>query len=196
MKENVIPFHRDADRQDLPLSDAAVACACATGDGAAITMLFDRFHHSVARYISRLLGAWDVEDLVQATFLEVLRGNSRYDGRASVTTWLFAIATNIVRHHRRTDRRKLRLVAAMTHEAPPSHADVADRVDVARQLERAEELLAGLGTSQREAFVLCVLEGCSAREAATILGTSEGAVWKRVCKARAAIRDNLREEAP
>ncbi|MBU1240487.1 RNA polymerase sigma factor [Myxococcota bacterium] len=196
MKDNIIPFLREDEGTPLPLSDEAIARACSTGDAAAITILFERFNPNVARYISRLLGTFDVDDLVQATFLEVLRGKTQYDGRASVTTWLFAIATNIVRHHRRTDNRKLRLMAAISRDIKSPSRDASHNLDSARQLERVRALLLELSDTQREAFVLCILEGYSAREAAQVLGTSEAAVWKRVCKARAKIRGRILEETP
>lgn len=170
-----------------PLSDEALARACAGGDPGAVSALFDRFRGPVARTIHRLVsGGSDVEDLVQSTFLEVARGNSVWDGRASVLTWLLAIATNVVRHHRRSTGRRIRLVSALTWARP---AEIAtNRAEARIELGRAERALGALGDDLREAFVLCQLEGLSARDAADVLGTSEAAVWVRVSKARKAIR--------
>jgi RNA polymerase sigma-70 factor, ECF subfamily len=193
-EKKIIPIRRETPKSATPLSDASIAVACGTRDPAAITILFDRFHHKVGRYISRLIGSVNVEDLVQSTFVEVVRGGTVYDGRASVTTWLFAIATNIVRHHRRSFARKKRLTNALKMEPTPSMQNFDDNLDTVRKIEKANEILMELSLSQREAFVLCVLEGQSAKETAEILGTSESAVWKRVCKARATIRRKVLED--
>jgi RNA polymerase sigma-70 factor, ECF subfamily len=181
---------RQAPRTDPPLSDEALARGCAGGDPAAIAALFDRFRRPVARYIYRMIGGGpDVDDLVQATFLEIARGQSRYDGeRAVVLTWLFAIATNVVRHYRRSVGRRGRLLAAMAEARPPRSKTFDEGVEDRRQLECAQRALTSLSDELREAFVLCELEGLSAKEASDVLGATESAVWKRVSNARKAIR--------
>jgi RNA polymerase sigma-70 factor (ECF subfamily) len=186
MGEDVLRL-RSRGQSAPPLSDEALARACAGGDPGAVSALFDRFRGPVARTIYRLVGGGsDVEDLVQSTFLEVARGKSVWDGRASVLTWLLAIATNVVRHHRRATGRRLRLVSAMTWAQAQERG--SGRPEARIELARADKALADLGDELREAFVLCQLEGLSAREAAQALGTSEAAVWVRVSKARKAIR--------
>lgn len=188
---------RRVDAQSEPaLTDEAIARACGAGDAAAIGQLFDRFQRPVARYVHRSIGGGpDVEDLVQATFVEVARGGTIYDGRASVLTWLFAIATNVVRHHRRSKARRTRLMVAVA-EARPADAASAERlVSARRQIDRAQAALDSLADELREAFLLCDLEGISARDAGAILGVSEAAVWKRASRAREAIRRVIEGES-
>jgi RNA polymerase sigma-70 factor, ECF subfamily len=184
------PMHSDTRRTDDEL-----ARACASGDTSAISELFDRFYRPVARYLQRLSFApAEVEDLVQQVFVEVVRGKARYDGRASVTTWLFAIATNIARHHRRASGRRLRLMASLAASGRGAATPTTEgRVSARDELRRAQLALEALSSELREAFVLCELEGFSAREAGGIVGASEGAVWKRVSKARRAIRRQVLE---
>jgi len=178
------------------MSDEAIALACASGDPAAIGELFQRFRRPVARYIHRLVGGGpDVEDLVQATFMELARGRSNYDvDRARVSTWLFGIATNIVRHHRRAAGRRSSLRTAFARLIPSPSADPSHLADTRRQLERAHSALMELPEDQREAFVLCELEGLSAKDAGVVLGATETAVWKRVSKARRTVRDKVSRE--
>lgn len=173
------------------MSDEALARACITGDAAAVGLLFDRFHPRIARYLGRLVRHDEVEDLLQQTFLQVARSKTAYDGRAAVSTWLMAIATNVVRHHRRTMGRRRKLESALAHAHDDAYRDVARDVDSKRKLAAAKRALMALSPKLREAFVLCELEGCSAREAGEILGASEAAVWKRVSKARKAIRHEV-----
>jgi len=181
---------RSARRTDPPASDEALALACAHGDAQAISALFERYRRPVARYVHRLLGgSLDVEDVVQSIFLEVARGKSTYDvNRASVLTWLFAIATYVVRHQRRSQGRRHRLLTALRWASPSSPVDPGANFDVRRRVEQAKHALEQLSPKLREAFVLCELEGLSAAEAGAVLGISEVAVWKRVSKARKFIR--------
>ncbi len=172
------------------LSNEAVAAACSTGDPAAVAELFDRYHQSVTRFLSRSVGqAADVEDLLQATFMEVARGRTRFDGRSAVLTWLLGVAANVARHHIRTKARQSRLRAAFSVATSAQTQAAPDQaVEARRALLRVQRALEALPVERRLAFVLCEIEGLSAREAATVLGTSESAVWKRVSDARKALR--------
>ena len=112
-KSNLVALRQPAGSHQ-PLSDEAVALACASGDSAAVAELFDRFHKPVARYLCRILvDRGEVEDCLQATFLEVARGKTGYQARSSVSTWLFGIATNVVRHQARSAGRRARLGQAL-----------------------------------------------------------------------------------
>lgn len=197
MTARVVRIRKPADR-DAAWSDEAVAHACVSGDPAAITELFERFHPRVTRYLSRALGGGpDVEDLVQATFLEIARGGCRFDGRSAVSTWLLGVATNAVRHHLRSTTRRRGMLDAVAieraGEAEPAHGDA---VDARIALRRAQEVLAALPEEQRLAFILCELEGVKASDAARLLETTESAVWKRVSDARRILRLTLGEGEP
>ena len=107
---DVIPLRPgpSAQARTSALSDEGLARACGAGDPAAIGELFDRFQPRVTRYLRRLLPDDAVEDALQAVFLEVARGTAVFDGRAAVSTWLFASATNVARHERRSFARRRR----------------------------------------------------------------------------------------
>src|SRR5690242_580555 len=94
------------------LSSADLVAACATGDRQALGELFERFSVPVYRFLSRLVGAGEesLDDLVQATFLQVLRSAAKYRQEAAVQTWIFAIAVNVVRHHCRSEGRRRSLL--------------------------------------------------------------------------------------
>lgn len=191
MKSNLVAIKQPA-APEPALSDEAVALACAGGDPAAIAELFDRFRHAVARYLSRVLAnPHDVEDCLQATFLEVARGTARFAGRSSASTWLFGVATNVARHHARSAGRRSRLSGALVLVGDDEAAPPEGALDARRRLERLRRALGSLSEERREAFVLCELEGLSAREAAEALGVAETAIWKRVSDARRLLRDEL-----
>jgi RNA polymerase sigma-70 factor, ECF subfamily len=175
------------------LSDEALVSAAGAGDRAALGALFDRFATDVYRFLARIAGAYaaDLDDLVQATFLEAYRGSARFTRRSAVRTWLFGIAVNVVRHHHRSEGRRtatLHKLATVSGRAQTQPDAAAERGQLVEHLERA---LATLAPPLREAYVLCVIEELSAKEAASALGTSEGSVWRRVHEARAAIRSAL-----
>jgi RNA polymerase sigma-70 factor (ECF subfamily) len=91
----------------------------------------------------------DAEDLTQQTFERALRAWGRYDpGRASVRTWLLAIASNLLIDHHRSDRRDLHspLDEQADHPAPPIQPDLGLEPELAGALSqlsgRERELIA------------------------------------------------------
>jgi len=179
-------------------SDEAVALACTSGDPEALAELFDRYHECVTRYLSRIVStSADVDDLVQVTFLELARRQAQYNGTSSVRSWLFGIATNVARHHFRAQTRRKNLAVAfgMLGIKPPAETTGA-ALDARAALGVVQQTLDALPENQRVAFVLCEVEGLSAREAAHALGASETAVWKRVSDVRKALIRVLRETDP
>jgi RNA polymerase sigma-70 factor (ECF subfamily) len=134
-----------------------------------------------------------VEDLVQSTFLEVVGQRARYDGRSSVKTWLFAIATNIVRRHRRATARRWKLAWLLASVEPRIDESLSSQLDARRDVERVRTAFAALSEKARLAFLLCEVEGFSAKEAGQVLGSNEVTVWKRVSDARKALARASRE---
>jgi RNA polymerase sigma-70 factor (ECF subfamily) len=97
--------------QDL---DATVAAA-RTGDEEAFGRLVERFTPELQVHCYRMLGSLDdAEDTVQDVFLQAWRALPRFEGRASIRTWLYRIATNACLARRRRDDRRGRLLAAST----------------------------------------------------------------------------------
>jgi RNA polymerase sigma factor (sigma-70 family) len=180
------------------LSDEALVSAAAARDSAALGALFDRFAADVHRFLGRIAGRYaaDLDDLVQATFLEVYRSSARFDRRSSVKTWIFGIAVNVARHHRRSEGRRRATLQRFSTIGGGSQARPDAAIDRNRQLERLAHALDDLSEPLRVAYVLCVVEELTAREAATALDTSEGTVWRRVHEARAELRRRLAGGAP
>jgi len=143
----------------------------------------------------------DLDDLVQVTFETVPRAARRFDGRAQVKTWLFGIATNIVRHHVRSEIRRKRftenVAAAAAAASPrPGTADAAAEVFERERATRLREAILALPPRLREAFLLVYVEGVPGREVAVALGVREGTVWNRLHQARALLRESLAGEGP
>jgi RNA polymerase sigma-70 factor (ECF subfamily) len=175
-------------------TDDALLTAYAHGDSDALGELYDRHHRAVYRFLFRLTGgsAADLDDLAQATFVEVARSAARFDGRSAVTTWLFGIAVNVARHHRRGMAR-LRRVVAEPGEDRPSDVPGADRPDdnaERRQiLSRVASAIEHLSDDLREVFVACEIEDLPGRDVASMLGIPEGTLWRRLHEARKKVRE-------
>lgn len=180
------------------MSDEGLLAACAVGEMVALGVLFDRYHKAVRCFLDGLLGSYrsDLEDIVQATFLEVHRSAARFHQRSQVKTWIFGIALNVARHHARHETRRSRWsesLAAQPTEGPARPDELAERRDRLRKIAAALE---SLPQEPREVLVLCDVEGLRGVEVAEILGVPEGTVWRRLHEARKALRARLKEGAP
>lgn len=159
------------------------------GDAAAFDALFARYARPMHAYLWRLTGdRASVEDLVQATFLSLVRARNRYRGGARFRPWLYAIATNAARdHHRRRRGDPLagsgELPQALATEEPPLE-DAGLRAAVRRALAQLPE-------NQRLAVVLLRFEELSVAEIAELLETSEGAVKLRAHRGYERLRELL-----
>src|SRR5262245_47545714 len=95
--------------------------------------LFDAYARALHRYLARRVGAETAHDRVSETFLVALNQRHGYDPRrGAVRSWLYGIATNLLRRHVREEVRALRATAraAGLGTAEPGHdGRVADRVD-------------------------------------------------------------------
>lgn len=131
------------------------------------------------------------EDAVQETFVRAWRGSARYDPAvASLRTWLFAIARNVVIDALRARAVRPRLVEA-AGDVPAS--DDAEQVLLRLQL-RAE--LDRLSPDQRTAVEQIAVLGRTSRDVAAALGASESTVRSRLAAGLRRLRTALHEEGP
>jgi RNA polymerase sigma-70 factor (ECF subfamily) len=194
----VIPLRRPeppapVQSEDEKLSDAALVAALAVGDNAALGVLFDRHHRGVFAFLSRLAGTdhRDLDDLVQATFLEALRSAKRYRGDSPVHRWLFGIAANVVRHHVRSEIRRKSFqtrLAIQPRRAPTEPSAVAEREQLVQRVRSAVD---NLPHKQKVVYTMCELEETPGVEVAKILDMREGTVWRLLYQARLALRAAL-----
>jgi RNA polymerase sigma factor (sigma-70 family) len=127
------------------------------------------------------------EDLVADTFERAMRGRRRFDRRrGSETTWLYAIALNILRDHGR--RRAAETRALERHG--PAHPDVAapEAIEQESDLHRA---LAALSDEEREAIALRFGADMRVPEIARLQGERLTTVEGRVYRALRKLRDEL-----
>jgi RNA polymerase sigma-70 factor (TIGR02960 family) len=207
------------------LGEATLARARA-GDEEAFRELTEPHRRELQLHCYRILGSLqDAEDMVQETLLAAWRGLEAFEGRASVRSWLYRIATNRCLDALRTRSRRPREVPAMQHERAPEptgrfepiwlepYPDVllegipdrspgpAARYEARESIELAFIVaLQGLPPRQRAALVLRDVLGFRTAEIAEMLDTGEASVKGALQRARAALGARLpaadRDRAP
>jgi RNA polymerase sigma-70 factor (ECF subfamily) len=173
----------------------------------------DAFRALVTMYQARLLRLAQTvvvrrpvaEEVVQETWLAVVRGVDRFEGRSSFKTWLFRILLNRARSTAGREPFDASLSDVEVDErfdasgawvAPPvPWADQVDDRVVADQLaRRVQEVLPTLPEAQRQVIVLRDVEGATPAEVAELLGVSDGNQRVLLHRARARVRQHLAEE--
>jgi RNA polymerase sigma-70 factor (ECF subfamily) len=183
----VIAYRSNAPAQDV--------CA---GDGDAIWTAeqIAEFYPGMVRFARTMLPASVVEDVVQETWIAVLKGIERFEGRASLRTWIYAVLRNKARRAlgietRRRDREEAELsdevdpLAGRLHPAghpdaghwsvPPSTRFIPEeRAAVSELREKVREALDRLPERQRQVVLLRDVEGFSADEVCELLDIDPG----------------------
>lgn len=184
-------------RESAPvLTDAQLIESITHDDLHALGVLFDRHHRRIERVLLRTgTMSADVDDIVQATFLEIPRIAQGFDGRDSCVGWLCGVAVRLASRRRRSMIRFLRTLVSFGAEAQQEftvdpEADAAAREEIAL-FARA---LARIAPKKREAFVLVEVEGFSAEEVARSLGVNAATIRTRLFHARAELRTAMARE--
>ncbi len=168
-------------------AETALVQACREGEPKALERFYRAHVDRVTRVIGRLVGPTpDLEDLVQATFIETLHSFARFRGEASLGTWVIRIGVNVARHHlRRGVRRPAPLELVPDADgAPAGGAPVDEAFDDQRIAARVHLLLDRLSPPKRIAFLLHVLAGYSVDEVAALTGSGRAATKSRIWWAR------------
>ncbi len=173
--------------------DADLVERLAAGDRDALERLYARYGRPLFSYLVDLVGDRGLaEEIVQDTFVAAWRGGAAFEGRSSVSTWLFGIARRQARDRQRGVRPETMPLDELRDESeePRPDAEVlaaADRADLVAALDR-------LPVHHREPLVLAFAHGLSGPEIASVLGIPEGTVKSRLHAARAALRAHLEPE--
>lgn len=157
-------------------------------------VIFDAYYPEVHGYMAQRLGSQVAADLAAETFLVAFKVRERYDStRASVRTWLYGIATNIVGKQRRTEIRALRAFNRLdTQVFTEGHEDrVAALVSAQGVRGALSEALAELNDGERDVVLLVALAELTHDEIAAALGISYGTVGARLSRARTKLRKSL-----
>jgi len=172
----------------------AVVIAASHERPTAFTAVFDRHYDAVHRYLARRVATDLADDLAADTFAIAFRLRDRYDGaHDDARPWLFGIATNLVRHHRRSEARRLRAYERVqTIESTELDEDrVVGRADAALALPRVARALRRIPDGERDALLLLAWADLSYDEIARALDIPIGTVRSRIHRGRERLRELL-----
>jgi len=170
---------------------------CREGRPEAITELFRAHRPVVERLLRRLVGPTpDIEDLLQSTFVEVLRNLSRFRGEARIATWICGIAVNVAHHHLRAGKIRRHVpLEVVVHDESSAAVQVANDhrgaeyfIDNERLAIRLHRLLDRLTPKKRIALMLYVMEDKSVEEIAALMNATQTATRSRMYFARRELR--------
>jgi RNA polymerase sigma-70 factor, ECF subfamily len=177
------------------------------GDARAFEVLVRRHRTPVFNFIFRFTGhRARAEDVLQETWLKVVRGAPDYETKAKFTTWLYTIARNLcVDSARKESYRQAASLESPTAgsegedsrplgEALPDEGASPERGAYnARVRPLLARALAGLPEEQREVFVLREYSGIPFKDIAEVTGVSENTVKSRMRYALEGLRRRLAE---
>jgi RNA polymerase sigma factor (sigma-70 family) len=163
-------------------------------DPADLAAMFQRYVRPLLRYCACRVGADAAEDIVAETFVIAYAQRQRFDpARASALTWLYGIATNVARRHRRTEMRIYRTYArGSIDEVEQAFVDrVASRADAHLVRHRVADAMAKLPARQRDVLLLYAIAELEYAEIAEALGIPLGSVQSSLHRARTKLRASL-----
>lgn len=148
--------------------------------------LFRAYHVPLVRYLTRRLGDVDwAEEVAQEVFLRALRQGERGGGPlTNERSWIFAVATNLIRDEARKDARRRRHLTLLASESQDAYAPAPDEA-----LERAEDrraarsALDALDERDRSALLMRE-EGLDYQEIAAALDLAVGSIGTTLARAR------------
>lgn len=190
--------------------DAELVARLRDGDEGAFVILVERYHMPLLRLASTFVPNRAVaEEVVQDTWLGVVRGIDRFEGRSSLKTWLFRILVNRARSTGVRERRQIPVEPDRAPAVPgrrfdpdgewadppvPWSDDVEERIVARQMVERISAHLAELPEAQRQVVVLRDFECLPAPEVCSLLGISDANQRVLLHRGRSRIRGLLEAE--
>jgi RNA polymerase sigma-70 factor, ECF subfamily len=170
--------------------------------------IHDTFRPKIYRYLLRMVGEHEAEDLTQEVFLKVNQALGNFKGESKLSTWLYRIATNAAIDRLRTPSFQQAIKEQISNEsyddneggnAEKSALTGEKNPLVEQDLVRLEmnqcirDFIEKLPETYRTVLVLGELEGLGNKEIADILGISLGTVKIRIHRAREKLRKELEQ---
>jgi|SRR5579871_1004646 len=155
-------------------------------EATAFAAVFDRHYTVIYRFLRARVGVEHAEDLASEVFSVAFRRRAAYDlSRADSRPWLYGIAINLLRQHRRLEARRL---AALARAAGPASEDRRMGEGLDPILAAA---LAGLSLEERSLILLFAWAELSYEQLAETLALPLGTVRSRLNRTRAKLRESL-----
>ena len=175
--------------------------ALRAGDRAEFAQLVEQYSPMIYRLGLKMLNnPQDAEDILQETFIKAYKHIDKFDGRSSVSTWLYRIATNealMSLRMKRPDTVSFDMPSIYESE-PQEPLQIIDwccmpeeEYLTAEGRMRLDQAAERLPESLWIVFILRDIEGLSTRETAEVLDISEMAVKTRLSRARLRLREDI-----
>jgi RNA polymerase sigma-70 factor (ECF subfamily) len=131
----------------------------------------------------------DAHDAIQDVFLVVHRTLAGFEGRSSLSTWLYTICRSIARDRRQRAHRRHEIVGSeVVVDDVDARADASARAEHNHRLSQLEVILAGMEPELRDVFVLFEIEDMTGEEISQALGVPLGTAYSRLQLARKEFR--------
>lgn len=166
--------------------NAEIARGLGRRDPDLLDRLIEQYQHRLLRYLLYMTGSRETaEDIFQETWVRVLERGAQYDGRHDFSTWLFAVARNLVIDLAR--RKKFASLDSMADEddqplqiEATGQPSAFDSIAWQEDAERVRNALAHIQAEYREALVLRFHEELSLEEISTVTGAPLGTIKSRI----------------
>ena len=191
------------------MEDAELVARLRSGDEEAFRFLVERYQAALLRLAQTMVPTRAVaEEVVQDTWLGLVRGINRFEGRSSLRTWLFHVLVNRARSTGARERRPATGMTAGPSVDPsrfgvdgawadppvPWPDDVDDRLLAGQLAERIRPRLDELPDMQRQVVLLRDVDGMSAEEVCDLLGLTDGNQRVLLHRGRSRLRGMLEAE--
>jgi RNA polymerase sigma-70 factor, ECF subfamily len=172
------------------MDDDLLVARARRGDNAALDRILRDHFDRIYAVCRRLAGNdADAADASQEAMIAIARGISRFDGRSSLSTWMYRVATNACLDElRRRGRRPVamsdELLGSYVSDSPELASSVSDRLTI-------DAALAELPEEFRAAVVLRDVLGYDYNQIAHVLGVPAGTVKSRIARGRATLAGRI-----
>ncbi len=158
------------------------------------TGVVERHAEALHRYFSKRSPHSALDDLVSETFLTAFRSRQNYDtSYLDARPWLFGIATNVLRHHRRSEGRRIARIGRW--HSPESEQDRTEEVESGMvadtEASKIQSALEQVDERYRDVLMLVAGPGLTYEEVARALGIPVGTVRSRMSRGRTQLRELL-----
>jgi len=183
---------------EVRTADGYIINKCLNGDSAAFGLLVDKYKEGVyALAYSKLRNFHDAEDVTQEVFIKAYKKLHTLRQYDSFHAWLYAATSNLCKdwirmRSRRPDNEFIEDKDPETLETPSVDSYREDRSRESLR-ESLQEALDSLPEIYRQVLALRFLGGMSCEEIASFLGISTTAIWKRLSRARAQLKEEMIE---
>jgi RNA polymerase sigma-70 factor (ECF subfamily) len=181
--------------------DCADMARLAAGKDSALNDLMDRHATKLFNYLVKSLGdESDAADLAQDTFVRVYQHRDRFDPSRKFSTWLYTIATNLVKDRYRYRSRHPQVSMDAANEAtgvdlrevlPDDKPSASESLEAEERAEAVRRAIAALPEELRLPIILFEYEELTSSEISEVLGGSVKAIESRIFRARQRLRASL-----